>query len=83
MMHNGAIGLGGPPRNLAGEGKRAELFRLLSIGSVVPGKGYDALIAAVATLVDLPWRLTIAGDRTRNPAAKLVGVADAGGSSGW
>jgi glycosyltransferase involved in cell wall biosynthesis len=45
------------------------VVRLLSIGSVVPGKGYDALIAAVATLVDLPWRLTIAGDRTRNPAA--------------
>jgi glycosyltransferase involved in cell wall biosynthesis len=35
----------------------------------VPGKGYDVLIAAVATLVDLRWRLTIAGDRTRNPAA--------------
>jgi glycosyltransferase involved in cell wall biosynthesis len=45
------------------------VVRLLSIGSVVPGKGYDLLIAAVATLADLPWRLTIAGDRTRNPAA--------------
>jgi glycosyl transferase family 1 len=31
-------------------------------------KGYDLLIAAVATLTDMPWRLTIAGDRTRNPA---------------
>jgi glycosyltransferase involved in cell wall biosynthesis len=36
---------------------------------VVPGKGYDLLIAAVATIADLPWRLTIAGDRTRNLAA--------------
>jgi glycosyltransferase involved in cell wall biosynthesis len=43
--------------------------RLLSIGSVVPGKGYDVLIAALATIADLPWRLTIAGDRTRNLAA--------------
>jgi glycosyltransferase involved in cell wall biosynthesis len=43
--------------------------RLLSVGSVVPGKGYDLLIAAVATIADLPWRLTIAGDRTRNPVA--------------
>ena len=44
------------------------IVRLLSVGSIVPVKGYDVLIAAVATLVDLPWRLTIAGDRTRNPA---------------
>jgi glycosyltransferase involved in cell wall biosynthesis len=50
-------------------GSNDGIVRLLSIGSVVPGKGYDVLISAVATLVDLPWRLTIAGDRTRNPAA--------------
>src|SRR5262245_28937965 len=45
------------------------VVRLLSIGSVVPGKGHDVLVAAAATIVDLPWQLTIAGDRTRNPAA--------------
>jgi glycosyltransferase involved in cell wall biosynthesis len=50
-------------------GSKDAAVRLLSIGSVVPGKGYDLLIAAVATNADLPWRLTIAGDRTRNPAA--------------
>jgi glycosyltransferase involved in cell wall biosynthesis len=50
-------------------GSNDGVVRLLSIGSVVAGKGYDLLIAAVATLVDLPWRLTIAGDRTRNPAS--------------
>ena len=50
-------------------GSNDGVVRLLSIGSVVPGKGYDVLIAAVAGLVDLPWRLTIAGDRTRNSAA--------------
>jgi glycosyltransferase involved in cell wall biosynthesis len=49
-------------------GSNDGIVRLLSVGSVVPGKGYDLLIAAVATLTDLPWRLTIAGDRTRNPA---------------
>ena len=47
-------------------GSKDAAVRLLSIGSVVPGKGYDLLIAAVATNADLPWRLTIA-DRTRNP----------------
>jgi glycosyltransferase involved in cell wall biosynthesis len=50
-------------------GSNDGVVRLLSIGSVVPGKGHDVLIAAVAKIVDLPWRLTIAGDRTRNPAA--------------
>jgi glycosyltransferase involved in cell wall biosynthesis len=45
------------------------VVRLLSVGSVVPVKGYDLLIAALATLADMPWRLTIAGDRTRSPAA--------------
>ena len=43
--------------------------RLLSVGAVVPRKGYDVLIAALATLPDLQWSLTIAGDCTRNPKA--------------
>ena len=39
---------------------------LLAVGSVVPRKGYDLLVAALATMPDLPWRLVIAGDR-RDP----------------
>jgi glycosyltransferase involved in cell wall biosynthesis len=54
-----------PPARGSNDG----VVRLLAIGSVVPGKGYDLLIAALAEIADLPWRLTIAGDRTRNPAA--------------
>src|SRR5262245_31830613 len=49
-------------------GSNDATVRLLSVGSVVPGKGYDLLIAALVTLADMPWRLTIAGDRTRDPA---------------
>jgi glycosyltransferase involved in cell wall biosynthesis len=39
---------------------------LLSVGSIVPRKGYDVLVAALARLKDLSWRLVIAGDRTRS-----------------
>jgi glycosyltransferase involved in cell wall biosynthesis len=40
---------------------------LLAVGSVVPRKGYDILVAALAAIPDLPWRLIIAGDRDRSP----------------
>lgn len=43
--------------------------KLLAVGSLVPRKGYDVLVSALADLKDLPWRLTVAGDRTRNPAS--------------
>jgi glycosyltransferase involved in cell wall biosynthesis len=52
-----------------GVGSNDGVVRLLSIGSVLPVKGYDLLIAALARLSKMPWQLTIAGDRTRNPAA--------------
>jgi glycosyltransferase involved in cell wall biosynthesis len=57
-------------------GSNDGIVRLLSIGSVVPGKGYDLLINALVALADMPWRLTIAGDRTRNPAAAAQLDAD-------
>jgi glycosyltransferase involved in cell wall biosynthesis len=54
-------------------GSQDGIVRLLSVGAVVPRKGFDVLIAAIATLIDLPWHLTIAGDRSRDPetAAQL------------
>ena len=52
-------------------GSRDGVVRLLSVGAVVPRKGFDTLIAALATLTDLPWRLTIAGDRTRDRDAAV------------
>ncbi len=39
---------------------------LLAVGAVVRRKGYDVLLAAVARLLDLQWRLTIVGDLGRD-----------------
>jgi glycosyltransferase involved in cell wall biosynthesis len=47
---------------------RRDAVTLLAVGSVVPRKGYDILIEALAMLADLDWRLVIAGDRTRDRA---------------
>ena len=50
-----------PPRKREGE------VKLLAVGSVIPRKGYDVLVAALAGLRQLPWRLIIAGDYGRSP----------------
>jgi glycosyltransferase involved in cell wall biosynthesis len=53
----------------AARGGEDGIVRLLAVGAIVPRKGYDVLIAALATVADLPWHLTIAGDRTRDAEA--------------
>jgi glycosyltransferase involved in cell wall biosynthesis len=69
-----------PPARGSSDGR----IRLVSVGSVVPGKGYDVLIAALAKIADMPWQLSIAGDLTRDLTAaaqlhtdiKVYGLAE-------
>ena len=56
----------GTDRGATAKGSTDGTVRLLSVGAVVPRKGFDILIAALAPLAELPWRLTIAGDLTRD-----------------
>jgi glycosyltransferase involved in cell wall biosynthesis len=62
VVHPGVDRAAAVPRDSGGE-----TVELLAVGSIVPRKGYDVLIAALASLVDRPWRLVIAGDRERSP----------------
>ena len=59
------------PAPIAAAASRGERSRdpvaLLAVGAVVPRKGYDVLIEALAGLLDLPWRLTIVGDCAPRP----------------
>ena len=66
---------GSDPAPLA-RGSQDGIVRLLSVGAVVPRKGFAVLIAALATLPDLNWQLTIAGDRTRDRDAAAQLDAD-------
>jgi glycosyltransferase involved in cell wall biosynthesis len=43
--------------------------RILAMGSVIPRKAHDVLVAALATLIDLDWSCTIAGSLEMDPDA--------------
>jgi glycosyltransferase involved in cell wall biosynthesis len=63
-----SVALPGNDRVAATARPRRESVALLAVGSVVPRKGYDVLVDALAGLADLDWRLVIAGDCARDRA---------------
>lgn len=67
-----------PAPRAEGTGHPLQLF---AVGSIVPRKGYDVLIDALATIPEPNWRLVIAGAEDRNPAtvaALREQIADTG-----
>jgi len=52
---------------------------LLCVAAVRPDKGHDVLVAALATLADLPWRCRCVGPAGPEELARLLRQADAGG----
>ena len=62
----------GTDRAEAAPGSGSDIVQLLSVGSVTPRKGYDILVAALAKVADLPWRLTIAGATTHSREAMAL-----------
>jgi glycosyltransferase involved in cell wall biosynthesis len=58
----------GTDRGPLTERRPSATVSLLTVGAVVPRKGYDVLTQALSGLLDLPWRLTIVGDCSRDLA---------------
>ncbi len=77
-------------------GSGSETCAILSVGTLVPRKGHDVLLRALARLIDLDWTLTIAGGADRDPVhahglaalaeelgitARVTFVGEAGGAA--
>ncbi|MEP7457230.1 glycosyltransferase family 4 protein [Phyllobacterium sp. SB3] len=44
--------------------RQSKIPHILSIGSIIPRKGHDVLVSALAKIADMPWNCSIVGNRT-------------------
>ncbi|MBN9668748.1 glycosyltransferase family 4 protein [Roseibium aggregatum] len=58
----------GTEKPVAGPKAPSDSLRLLSVGTVVPRKGYDLLLEALAPLAGVNWHLDIVGGLDADPA---------------
>ncbi len=61
------VTLPGTERAARAKGSSGGPLRLLAVGSIIPRKAYDVMVAGLATLVDLDWRLDIVGATQHAP----------------
>lgn len=61
------VALPGTDRAARAAGSGEAVPRLLAVGSVIPRKGYDVLVRAMAEVADLNWRLDIVGSHLHAP----------------
>jgi glycosyltransferase involved in cell wall biosynthesis len=66
----------GTDRAPAARGSGEPAVVLLAVGAITARKGYDVLVAALGMVRAPAWRLTIVGDRRRDPAASTRLEAD-------
>jgi glycosyltransferase involved in cell wall biosynthesis len=66
----------GTDRSPLARGSGARTVHLVAVASIVPRKGHEVLVSALARLTVGPWRLTCAGSLERDPdtAARLVAL---------
>lgn len=57
----------GTDRAVHAPARGGDVLTMLAVGAIVPRKGYDLLVEALATLKDRPWRMVIVGDPARSP----------------
>ena len=58
-------------------GSGDDVIQLVSVGAISKRKGYIALVTALAMIDEHKWRLTIVGDRTRDPEGYGMAMAEA------